>query len=245
MKGLSPGLSEKGQIRYEFFREDELIFVALREVGTIKEGLNFKQSFSLQNFGPAHYKVKVSLWHSNHEIISQWEEFDVTSVAAIPRPWCYNKELPPTSDPAYAFILGKQYLNSGEIDQARINFETAYNKNFNSRDFALELASVYIIQQKYVNAKEILLPFSRAEEVPYRVLFILGKSHQALSEYSQAVEIYNKAVSNFGVNIDLLNSLGECYFSLGIIDDALGAWKTSLDIKPDQPEIKRKIESIK
>jgi hypothetical protein len=29
------------------------------------------------------------------------------------------------------------------------------------------------------------------------------------------------------------------------MEDALDAWKTSLDIKPDQPDIKRKIESIK
>ena len=187
-----------------------MFLIESREVSTIKEGLNFKESFLLQNFGPAHYKVKVSLWLNDREILSQWEEFDVTSVAAIPRPWCYNKELPPTSDPGYAFILGKQYLNRGEFDQARINFETAYNKNFNSRDFALELARIYLIQQRYVNAKEILLPFSRAEEVPYRVLFILGKSHQALGEYSQAIEIYNRAVSNSGVNLDLLNSLGEC-----------------------------------
>jgi tetratricopeptide (TPR) repeat protein len=163
----------------------------------------------------------------------------------IPRPWCYNKELPPTSDPAYNFILGKQYFNRGDVDQARIKFEMAYNKNFNSRDLALELARVYLIQQRYVNAKEILLPFSKAEEAPYHVLFILGKSHQALGEYNQAIEVYNKAVSNFGVGIDLLNSLGECYFNLGIMEDAFDAWKTSLEINPDQPDIKRKIESIK
>jgi tetratricopeptide (TPR) repeat protein len=245
MKGLSPDSLETGKIKYEFFRDDELFLIESREVSTIKEGLNFKQGFSLQNFGPAHYKIKVSLWFNDREILSQWEEFDVTSVAMIPRPWCYNKELPPTSDPAYNFILGKQYFNRGDVDQARIKFEMAYNKNFNSRDLALELARVYLIQQRYVNAKEILLPFSKAEEAPYHVLFILGKSHQALGEYNQAIDIYNKAVSHFGTNIDLLNSLGECYFNLGIMEDAFDAWKTSLEINPDQPDIKRKIESIK
>jgi len=245
INGLTSELSQAGKIKYEFFTEEELIFVALREVSTIKEGLSFKESFSLQNFVPAHYKVKVSLWLSDREIISQSEEFGITSVAAIPRPWCYNKELPPISDPAYAFILGKQYLNSKEIDQAKINFEAAYNKNPNSRDFALELAKVYLIQRKYTKAKEILLPFSKKERPPYQVFLLLGQSHYALAEYGQAVDIYNKAISHFGTNTHLLNNLGECYTKLELMEEALAAWNASLEINPDQPDIRKKMESIK
>jgi len=64
---------------------------------------------------------------------------------------------------------------------------------------------------------------NEAEDVPYEILLFLGKSHQALSEYSDAIEIYNTAVSRFGVNVDLLNSLGECSFRLGNNEDALDA----------------------
>jgi GWxTD domain-containing protein len=245
IKGLNPESSEKGKIRYEFFRGEDQSFIESRELSTIREGLNFKEGFSLTNFAPAHYKVKVSLWLGDRELTSQSEEFDITSVAAIPRPWSYKKELPPTNHPSYDFILGKQYFNKKEFGRARVNFESAFKENPNSRNYALELARVYLIDREYLKAKETLLPFSKAEDAPYHVLLILGKSHQALGEYSHAVEIYNKAVSRFGVNVDLLNSLGECYFRLGNIENARAAWNSSLEINPDQPEIKQKIDAIK
>ncbi|TET70087.1 MAG: tetratricopeptide repeat protein [Candidatus Aminicenantes bacterium] len=45
--------------------------------------------------------------------------------------------------------------------------------------------------------------------------------------------------------IYLLNSLGECYYRLGSEDEALAAWEKSLEINPNQPEIKKKIKAIK
>jgi len=245
LKGITPALSEEGEIKFEFHRDEELFSAESRGVANIREGLNFVEGFSLQKFLPAHYKVKVSIWNDEREIISQWEEFDITPVAAMPRPWCYNKELPPTNNPAYDFILGKQHLNKKEIDQARSKFEAAYRKNPGSQDFALELARVYLIQKNNKSAKEILLPFYEADEVPYQVYLLLGSSFQALGEYDQAVDIYSKAVSHFGANIHLLNMLGECYFSLGNKEEALAAWEASLEVNPEQPDIRRKIESIK
>jgi GWxTD domain-containing protein len=245
IKGLTSESSERGQIKYEFYKGEELFLIESREVSTIKEGLNFKEGFPLANFRPAHYKVKVSLWLDGREITSQAEEFDITSITAIPRPWSYKKELPPTNHPSYDFILGKQYFNKRDFERARVKFETAFNEIPNSRDFARELARIYLIDKEYHKIKETLLPFSKAEDVPYEILLFLGKSHQALSEYSDAIEIYNTAVSRFGVNVELLNSLGECFFRLGNMEDALDAWNSSLKINADQPDIRRKIESIK
>ncbi|NOR15561.1 MAG: GWxTD domain-containing protein [Candidatus Aminicenantes bacterium] len=245
IKGLTSKLSERGQIKYEFYKGEELFLIESREVSTLNEGLNFKEGFPRKIFGPAHYKVKVSLWLGDREITSQSEEFDITSVAAIPRPWIYSREQPSASDPVYAFILGKQHFNKGEIGQARIKYETAISKNPDWQDCALELAKVYMISREYKKANDMLLPFSKTEEIPYQASYLLGKSYQALGEYIQAIDTYNKAVSHFGMDVNLLNSLGECYFSLGMNEEALAAWNASLEIKPKQPDIKQKLESIK
>jgi len=244
-KGLNPEHSLKGEARFEFYREDELFTVESRKVADIRRGLNFITSLSLRNFLPAHYKLKVSIWNNEQEIVSQWEELDISPVAAMPRPWTYNKELPPPNSPVYDFILGKQYLNKNKIEEAKSKLEAAYNRIPGSQDFALELARVYLVQKNFKDAKETLLPFSKKERPPYQVFLLLGQSHYALAEYGQAVDIYNKAISHFGTNTHLLNNLGECYTKLELMEEALAAWNASLEINPDQPDIRKKMESIK
>jgi hypothetical protein len=48
-----------------------------------------------------------------------------------------------------------------------------------------------------------------------------------------------------GTNLLILNSIGECYFRLGNIDEALIAWEKSLEIDSNQVDIKEKVKSIK
>jgi tetratricopeptide (TPR) repeat protein len=207
--------------------------------------MNFNEEFVLQEFPPGYYRTKVSLWDQGQEILSESENFEVTPAAGLPRPWVYSRTLLPPDDPTYAFILGRQFFQKGEIERARIQLEKAYHQRPNSINFALNLAHVYFRSEEYLRIKEILLPFSESSKANYDVYFLLGMAHQALGEYSQAISLYDKAVSHFGININLLNSLGECYYRLGELGEALAAWEKSLEINPNQPEIEKKVKAKK
>lgn len=243
--GLSSDLRKKGILRFEFFKGDELFFDFARKLSEYPGGMNFKEEFSLQKFLTDHYRIKVVLLDGSRELLKEWEEFDITSVSKIPRPWVYYKKLLPSDDPVYSFILGKQLFNKGETEKAKALFKTAYHKKPNSQQYALGLAQAYFALKEYEKAKQVLRPFAGSPEAPYQIYFILGKSHQALGEFSQAVTVYDQAVSHFGINFKLLNSLGECYYRLDSVDEALAAWEKSLEINPNQLEIKKKIEEIK
>jgi Flp pilus assembly protein TadD len=41
-----------------------------------------------------------------------------------------------------------------------------------------------------------------------------------------------------------LNDLGECHFQLGNREDALVAWKKSLELDPNQKEIQEKVNTL-
>jgi len=243
--GLSSDLRKRGIIKFEFFRGDELFFDFSKKLSEYPLRSSFKQEFSLERFQPDHYRIIVSLMDETNELLKKWGEFDVTSVSKILRPWVYYKKLLPSSDPVYSFILGKQHFNKGEIKKAKDKFEIAYHENPNSLDYALGLAQAYFTLKKYDKAGKILSPFLESKEAPYQLYFLLGKSHQALGKFDQAVSVYNEAISHFGINFNLLNSLGECYYRLGSTDEALAAWKKSLEINSEQPEIRKKIESIR
>lgn len=243
--GLDPDLKQKGLLKFEFIKENEQFFSITREVSEYKNQINFIEEFSLEKFPPAHYRIKVTLLDGDHEVLSGGEEFVVTSVSGLSRPWVHKKVLPPSIDPIYSLILGRQLFNKGETDKARIQLEKAYHSRPNVLDYALNLVQVYSITKEHEKIKQMLLPFSESPQANYEVYFLLGRSHQALGELTQAISFYNKAISRFGINIYILNFLGECYYRLGELKDALAAWGKSLDINPDQPEIKKRVEAIK
>ena len=66
-----------------------------------------------------------------------------------------------------------------------------------------------------------------------------------MGELGRAVELLDKAVVHYGVNAVLLNSIGECYEGLGKTKEALAAFEKSLELSPDQPEVRKKVEELK
>lgn len=243
--GLDQRQAQEGLLKYEFIKENEPFFSTTKKVNEYPDQINFMEEFSLEKFPPAHYRIKVTLLDGDREVLSGEEEFDVTSVSGLPRPWVHKKILLPPTDPIYSLILGRQLLNKGETDKARIQLEKAYNSRPDALDYALNLVQVYSISNEHEKIKQILLPFSESPQANYEVYFFLGKAHQALGELTQAIRFYDRAISLFGINMYILNSLGECYYRLGESEEALAAWEKSLEVNPDQPDIKKRIEAIK
>jgi GWxTD domain-containing protein len=244
--GFNRAVKEKGEIKYTFFKEGEKFQSTHKRLSEYTELPNILEQFPLQGFSPAHYRIQVSLWVDGKEILFDKEDFDVSYAAAMTRPWIYTKVLAEIEDPAYEFILGTQLYNSGRSKEAQDYFERAYQKDTNSIEFALGLAQVYLNAGRYEKIEPILLRFfNQSEPAPFEMFFILGKAYQNLGELAKAVNTYKETLSLYGLNIYLLNSLGECYFSLDDTDEALAAWEKSLEIDPNQIEIKKKIELLK
>ncbi len=242
---MNSNLYENGMFKFEFFKNNKQFITLTKKISSYKNKLNFIEEFILKDFPPAHYWIKVSLLDKNKEILSEWEEFEITPAPYIPRPWVYYRTLLPPENSIYSYILGKQFFNKGEIEKAKVKFENAYYKNPNFLNYAISLAEIYYILKEFDKIKKILQPFLIKNNIPYQVYFLLGKAYNALGEFKKAISIYNEAISRFGENPNLLNSLGDCYYKIGFLEKALIMWKRSLEINPRQSEIKRKIESIK
>jgi len=99
---------------------------------------------------------------------------------------------------------------------------------------------------EYKKIESVLLPFlNRPQPLAYEVFFIMGKASQNMGKLNRAIEVFDRAISHYGLSIPLLNALGECYFQLGNKEEALAAWEKSLEINPKQPQIKKNVEALK
>jgi GWxTD domain-containing protein len=243
--GLNQELTQNVDLKFEIRKETELMLTSEKKLSEYPDRMNILEHFPLQDLSPGYYQVAVHLVEDNNILLSESERFEITPTAGLPRPWTQASSLSPLSNPAYSLIIGRQYFNNGKIEKARIELERAHQNQPDSQEISSQLANVYFIFQKYEKSKQILLPFTESEDAKYKVLFLLGKTHQALGEYDKAIFLFDKAINRFGINVFLLNSLGECYFNLRKFKEALVAWEKSLEIKPDQSRIKEKVESIR
>jgi hypothetical protein len=244
--GLKPAQIERGELRYNFLKNGEPFKSETKKILDYLNRPNFIEQFALLDFSPAHYRVELSLIIDGQEVLYETDEFDVTHQAAIARPWIYSKLMPGADNPVYSYVIGTQLFNSGKIQEALAYIEDAYQKKPDSAQYALNLARLYMLMQEYAKIEPLLLPLFEEPDPPlYDVFFVLGKAYQSLGELGKAIELLNSAIEHYGINTNILNAVGECYFQLGEIEEAITAWEKSLEINPDQPELTKSLEAIK
>lgn len=246
INSLNQALRQKGEIKYTFMKAGKEFRSITEKINSYTNLPDVVESFSLNDFLPAHYVLRVSLFLDGQEILFERDEFDVTHLGTIPRPWVYSKLLPATNDPVYDYLIGSQLYNCGKKEEARVRLEEAYRKKPDSLDFSLSLARVYMSLAEYQKIGPILLPFLEASEpAKFEVYLILGRAYQNLGKFSETIDVLDKAISHYGINTNVLNAIGECYFKLEELEEALAAWEKSLEINSNQPQIKKNIEAIK
>ncbi len=246
IQGLTPDLRERAEVKYVFQKEDKEFFAVAKKLAEYPDSFGFIQEFPLANFPPFHYRIQVSLVLDGKEIAAKNDEFDVTHLAGISRPWIYSRILPGANDPFYAYLVGVQQFNSGKIEEARRNLEQALSGKPDSPDVALSLARTYMALSEKEKVEPVLTPFLKAPQTPkYEIYFVLGQSYVSTGQWDKAVSLFDEAITHYGVNPNILNILGHCYNQMGKAREALQAWQKSLEINPQQPQIQKAVESLK
>jgi GWxTD domain-containing protein len=244
--GMSAAMRERGEIKYVFKRGDEVYQALTRPVRDNPEIPHFLESLSLKDFIPAHYSIEVMLHLDGREVLSQSEEFDITHMQVINRPWYYNKLMPGPANPLHSFLIGSQLYNSGQYSKALPYLKRAYDMKSDSLDYALSLAKCYFQIKNYTKISPLLGPFlERADIHNYESYILTGQALQQLGKMAEAIDVLDRALNKFGINTQLLNILGDCYFRLGQTEEARVVWEKSLEINAGQPRIRKNIETIK
>ncbi len=247
--GLSDAQKAAASLKFTFTRADQPLQPAGERTMRIADCPDLPAvlaEFPLAEFAPAHYYLKVSLMDAGRELVAGSEEFDLTFKDALARPWFQTRRLPAATDPVYAMIIGNELFNLGRMDEALGYVERAYRANPASPEAALVLGRVYFGLRQYEKIAPILDPFLGLNATPkYEIYYLAGQSRYAAGDPGGALEIFDKAVTHFGVSAVLLNSIGDCYLAMGRPKDARTVWTRSLEINKAQPEIQKKLDGIK
>jgi GWxTD domain-containing protein len=245
LSNVPADLKASGTIDYSILREGKPFKSNSRALSEIADLSNIYEEFPLTDYSPAQYQVRIAVCGAdkNERLGSQFR-FYITNMINLPRPFVLSKPQPPSNDPSIVNILGNQYLNNEETEKARPLLEAAYRRDPNQAKYALDFARILLLSKDYLGIKPVIAPFL-ADDRKWDFLQIAGQAAQSLGELAPAIDYYKSYLNHFGANILILNAVGECYLNVGGPVDALVAWEKSLQLNPNQPELKARVQKLK
>jgi GWxTD domain-containing protein len=246
LNNLPAELAASGEVKIEILKDGQPFRDLRRKPADYPFLPDVIEELPLADFPPAHYAVRASLASGGAEVVAATEEFDVTFAEALPRPWFSSRVLPDPSDPVYDELVGAQLFNLGRYGEAKDFLERASARKPDSEDTAGSLARTYLALADVGAAVKVLDPFAGADRTAkYETFILLAAALKRKGEFGRAVELLDRAVAHYGVNAVLLNAIGECQEGMGKVKEALAAFERSLELSPDQPEIRKRVEELK
>ncbi|MBE3129647.1 MAG: tetratricopeptide repeat protein, partial [Acidobacteria bacterium] len=242
--GLTAELKRSGSVSITITRDDQVVASTVKALGNAGAPFRILEEFPLASFPPAYYMASVALVDgAKAEVVSSKAAFYISPSQALPRSWILYSPLPAAGAPYFSNVLGMQYLQAGDTGKARTLLEEAFRRSPDSIPFALDFCRVLFTVKDYEAVRNVATPFFR-DQKKYEFGQFLGESSQALGSYAEAIGYYKDYLTSFGTNLNVLNSIGECYVKTGNFQGALTAWKKSLELNPAQNELKKKIAEL-
>ncbi|MBN2198702.1 MAG: GWxTD domain-containing protein [Candidatus Aminicenantes bacterium] len=247
ISGLTPALARSGKAVFTFSREGEVFLSASKPLpDSAAGGVHVLADFPLNEFPAADYVLAVAILDGDgRKLVEVEKRFSVTPLAQIARPRIISKITSLAQGALVPYITGMQHLNAGAFEEAVARLETAFYRNPGVVDFALGLGRAYLLTGQNDKVERVLGPFLEGDSVREEVIRQMAEAKKNRGRYEEAAELYRRILSGFGASLDALNDLGFCYYRLGDMKEARAAWSKSLEINPDQPEIKGLLDSLR
>ena len=244
--GFPDSLRGEAEIVFTFIKDAQTFKSFSRRIEAYAEFPSIVEAVPLSEFIPAHYEVQVSIRSGTQEVAAAKDEFDITPLETMARPWVYTKILPGLDDGIYPLLIGNQLSNAGRVTEALPLLEEAFKKRPEDADAAFALARAYMVLQEYPRVEPLLLPFFNREKPPrYDMFVLLANAHHRNGEWEKALKVIEQGIIHYGLSTGFLNLRGECYLRLGNKAEALRALEKSLELNPNQPDVQKVINALK
>jgi GWxTD domain-containing protein len=245
LHGFDKNWVESGSLEYCIFRGEEKVLNMERHFRDISSLPDVIETFPLQGYPSAYYRVKVALLDkAKKEISAESADFFITPKPSLPRPWVVS--VPTTNDNYSVFLneLGRQYIRTQDLDRAQPLLEAAFHKDPGHPRFGIDYCQLLLQKKEYAKTKAIALTMVK-ENSRLEFALPLAQACQGLGEFAEAIANYVETITRFGANVNVFNQIGECFIQQGDPAEALKAFKKSLDLNPKQPLIQAKVDSLK
>jgi tetratricopeptide (TPR) repeat protein len=149
------------------------------------------------------------------------------------------------------YILGiiEKKLDSGDITGAIKFIESLIKDNPNDLDALNLLAIAHRLNGDFNTAMKILKKSLKIDPYYPETHYHLGLLYYEQGDYLKAIEEFYKAIENYlprekSWKSDAYTALGEAFYKLGMVDDAIKSWKKAIEIYPKNKRAKYYLNRI-
>ena len=241
LTGRDDELAKKLALRISLLAENQAIQSREKPVADMPDGSFLVEVWPLSGLKPGYYSVTADLLLGGEIKDSRRVELEISSLSNLPAPIIISRAVLTEADELLA--TGIQHLNGGNIPEARERLSRAHSLK-PGPGTALALSEVLFRGGEFQPIIELLKPYDRPDS-PAEVVSLLGRTFHSLNQPERAAVYYEQYLNRFGVNLEILNFLGSCYYQMGDKDRALALWEKSLGLNPDQEKLKELVNSLK
>lgn len=233
---------ENGWVEFTLLARDAQVWTqtkALREYKALPDVL---ETIPLKGFSYAYYTLKVRLLdQGKKEMAADKAEFYITPQQYLPRPWVVSQ--PMGGHTLVLHELARQNVEAGRQEEARRLFEKAVAMDPENAPLVMDYCRMLLKRDEYEKIKELALPLLLKKD-KYEFALIMGELSQKTGAYDEAISYYADFLTRFGAQPEVFNRIAECYLGLQAPQEALKAWKKSLEIEPRQTEVRKKVREL-
>ncbi|HEX2695076.1 MAG TPA: GWxTD domain-containing protein [Acidobacteriota bacterium] len=244
--GLTDALRAEGRLKTTYFKEDTEFSSFEKTLKDLQPGDLAVLDQPLSAFAPGYYKVRVELLDGKGaRLDAKSADFELSTRPSIPRPMVVAVVATAYGREDYLYATGLELMNAGDLKGAASRLAEAYALKPGHPNIAAAYGLCLLTVEDFGKAKEVLTPLVAGGQGRAEILAALGRTHHALGEFAEAAALYREYLERFGANIEVMNLLGTCSFKMGNKEEALKAWEKSLEISPDQPQIRKLVDELK
>ena len=234
------GTSAAGTLRFSLDGETGNVARAEEPVGGRRY---FVRSFPDPELPPGYYTLGISLVDaSGRDMALVKERFTVSLSPSVPKPWRFDKIYPGLDHPYYKMIMAYEYLGTKDPAKAAAALEPLVGRGTPNPAVVLLLARAYFDMKQDARVLAVLGADTKTNNA--EVLLLRGQALYRLSRYGEALPDLEAALRSQGQTVELLNLVGTSYLKLGKNDKGLPYLVRSLEMNPDQPEIRRAVAGL-
>ncbi len=188
-------------------------------------------------FTAGRYNVSVELYNNKGNKIAYKETyFDISSIAVIGRPNYAAKIIPSKNEFLIWQIIGDEYYAIGDYSSALGYYRKVNETKGDFLPAAKRMLEVYTALKKLDEAISFI-ENANIKDKDADFYYLCGKVYEANQDYEKAEKNYLESL-RISRNINNLNALGLLYVKLERMEDGKKLLEESLEINPNQEEIK-------
>ena len=195
---------------------------------------------------PDYYQLNVILKNENGEIFDNKKlNFSISSAKAVSHPMIFSKSLPLLNKFLFYYMLASQADKTNNIKMAKYYFSKLFETNPEYKEGILGYCEFLLKNKEFEGVLKFVEKIKNDSKFEFNYFKLKGIALKELNRYSEAIDNLLKANKIYNSDVQVLNSLGFCFYKTENEEEAIKVFNASLKLNSNQKEIKKIIEEIK